>query len=165
MHCSITLWHKARVCSTSFVAAQDVVPQPRSSSDNKRKPLCRAQTVSGRWRELLHGRMMDSWTWNFLVVPDCPHERAAAVLLRSALDDIGLTAESFQLTVIDTSEAAERRGFVGSPAILLNGIDAFETPGEQVSVACRLYSGADGLPDVRALRQALKRAAFEGARG
>jgi hypothetical protein len=100
-----------------------------------------------------------------LVVPDCPHEMPAAVLLRSALDDIGLTAENFQLTVIDTPEAADRRGFVGSPTILLNGLDPFETPGQQASVACRLYSGPGGLPDVTALRQALKRAAFEGARG
>lgn len=41
-----------------------------------------------------------------LVVPNCPPEKPAAVLLRSAVDDIGLTSVPFQLTVIDTSEAA-----------------------------------------------------------
>jgi hypothetical protein len=35
-----------------------------------------------------------------LVVPDCPHEKPAAMLLRSALDDIGLRTVEFQLTVI-----------------------------------------------------------------
>jgi hypothetical protein len=98
-----------------------------------------------------------------LVVPGCPHEKPAAVLLRSALDDIGLTAVDFELTVIATEVDAERRGFVGSPTILLNGIDPFEVPGQHASVACRLYPGTGGLPDLRTLRQALKRAAFDTA--
>jgi hypothetical protein len=98
-----------------------------------------------------------------LVVPDCPHEKPAAQLLRSALDDIGLTGLDFQRTVIDTQEAAERRGFVGSPTILLDGVDPFEASGQPASIACRLYPGQDGLPDLRALRRALKRAAFDGA--
>jgi hypothetical protein len=98
-----------------------------------------------------------------LVVPDCPHEKPAAMLLRSALDDIGLRTVEFQLTVIDTAEAAELRGFVGSPTILLDGVDPFETPGPPASLACRLYPGPGGLPDLRRLRQVLKRAAFEGA--
>jgi glutaredoxin len=98
-----------------------------------------------------------------LVVPDCPHEKSAALLLRSALDDIGLTAVNVELTVIATEEDAQRRGFVGSPTILLNGIDPFEVPGQLAAVACRLYSGAGGLPDLRALRKALKRAALDTA--
>jgi hypothetical protein len=98
-----------------------------------------------------------------LVVPDCPHEKPAAVLLRMALDDIGLSAVDFQLTVIDSQEDAERRGFVGSPTIQLDGVDPFETPGQHPSLACRLYPGPGTLPDLRALRQALKRGAFEGA--
>lgn len=98
-----------------------------------------------------------------LVVADCPHEKPAAKLLRSALDDIGLNAVNFQLTVVDTHEEAERRRFVGSPTILLDGIDPFQTPGQPASLACRLYPGPGGLPDLRALRQVLKRAAFEGA--
>jgi glutaredoxin len=98
-----------------------------------------------------------------LVVPDCPHEEPAAALLRSALDDIGLSAVEFQVTLIDTQEDAERRGFVGSPTILLDGVDPFETPGQPAAVACRVYPGPGGLPGLRTLRQVLKRAAFEGA--
>ncbi|MDP9092638.1 MAG: hypothetical protein M3N95_06765 [Actinomycetota bacterium] len=100
---------------------------------------------------------------DLLVVPDCPHEKPAALLLRSALDDIGLEAVDVALTVIATEEDAQRRGFVGSPTILLNGIDPFEVPGQQTSVSCRLYPGTGGLPDLRALRKALKRAAFDTA--
>lgn len=97
-----------------------------------------------------------------LFVPDCPHAKPAAALLRSALDDIGLSAMDFQLTVIDTPEAAERRGFVGSPTILVDGIDPFQTPGQPASLACRLCRGLGRLPDLRELRKVLKRSAFEG---
>lgn len=99
-----------------------------------------------------------------LVAPDCPQEEPAAALLRSALDDIGLHSVRFEVTVIDSLESAQRRGFVGSPTILLDGVDPFATPGQPASVSCRLYAGPDGLPEIRDLRQALKRAAFEGAR-
>lgn len=98
-----------------------------------------------------------------LVVPDCPHEKSAAALLRSALDDIGLTAVDVELTVVATEEDAQRRGFVGSPTILLNGIDPFEVPGQHAAVSCRIYPGVGGLPDLRALRQVLKRAASDTA--
>ncbi len=112
----------------------------------------------------VHSRTHDgSMDVELLVVPDCPHEMPAAALLRSALDDVGLTAVDFEVTVIDTAETADRRGFVGSPTILLNGVDPFKTPGQQASLACRLYPGPGRLPDLRALRQVLKRAAFEGA--
>jgi len=36
-------------------------------------------------------------------------------------------------------------------------------PGQQASVSCRIYPGTGGLPDLRALRKALKRAAFDTA--
>jgi hypothetical protein len=94
-----------------------------------------------------------------LVVPDCPHESAAAALLRTALDDVGLGHLTFDVTVIDTHETAEARGFVGSPTFLLNGADPLAAPGQSASLACRLYPGGAGLPDLRDLRQALKRAA------
>jgi hypothetical protein len=98
-----------------------------------------------------------------LVVSDCPHESSAAALLRSALDEVGLGDVNFDVTVIDTSESAERRGFAGSPTFLLNGVDPFETPGQPASLACRLYPDTGGLPDLRDLRQALKRAAFDSS--
>ena len=65
-------------------------------------------------------------------------------------------------TVIDTQEEAERRGFVGSPTILIDGEDPFAEPGQPVGVACRIYrnpAGPAGVPDLLLLRQALKRAA------
>jgi hypothetical protein len=96
-----------------------------------------------------------------LVVPDCPNEVQAAAILRSALDDVGLKSVGFTVTVIDAQDAAERRHFVGSPTITVNGRDLFDEPGRPSSVACRIYPGAGGVPPLRELRQALKRAAAD----
>lgn len=97
-----------------------------------------------------------------LVIADCPNESPAAVLLRTALCDVGLGAVEVTTTVIDTPQQAELRGFTGSPTILIDGCDPFSDPGWAPALACRLYPHPDGaspLPDLRMLRQALKRAA------
>jgi hypothetical protein len=99
-----------------------------------------------------------------LMVPDCPHRRAAVELLHTALADTRITA-SVTTTIVATLDEARRRGFVGSPTILIDGRDPFADPGAQVAVACRIYSTPDGiagLPSLRDLRQALKRAAERG---
>jgi len=99
-----------------------------------------------------------------LVVRDCAHEAAAADLVRTALADTRLQA-TVTRTVIASLDQARRRGFVGSPTILLNGADPFADPAEPpapAAMACRLYptpEGPRGVPTLRQLRQALKRAA------
>lgn len=98
-----------------------------------------------------------------LVVPTCPHHAAAEDLLRTALADIGLPAD-FQLITV-TDDQAEPR-FAGSPTFRVDGADLFPAGGQTAGLSCRLYrstSGLSGLPDLRRLRQALKRSA-EGAR-
>jgi hypothetical protein len=102
-----------------------------------------------------HGRV----DVELLVVPECPNDAAARTLLRTALDDIGLDRLPFRVCVIDSQQLAERRGFIGSPTVLVNGSDPFAEPGRGPGLACRVYSGPDGhsgLPDLRALRRALK---------
>lgn len=97
-----------------------------------------------------------------LVVADCPNEIAAAELLRIALDDVGRGDVGVTTTVITTLEQAVRRGFIGSPTILIDGSDPFAEPGRAAGLACRVYtapSGSSDVPDLRLLRQALKRAA------
>jgi len=96
-----------------------------------------------------------------LVVPDCPHEDAAAELIATAVADTGVQAQVTR-TVIISQDQARRRAFVGSPTILLNGCDPFADPAAVTAMACRLYStpeGMRGVPALRDLRQALKRAA------
>lgn len=102
-----------------------------------------------------------------LVTPECPNEAAARELLRVALDDVGLARVPFVTSVIDSSEHAARRGFTGSPTILINGRDPFAAA-DQPGFACRLYSRhgrSYGIPDVRDLRRALKQAAARETEG
>lgn len=96
-----------------------------------------------------------------LVVPDCPNEAAAAELITTAVVDTGVQV-TVTHTIIVSEDQAEQRGFIGSPTILLNGMDPFALPEAAVGLACRLYSTPDGLrgvPGLRDLRQALKRVA------
>jgi hypothetical protein len=98
-------------------------------------------------------------TVELLVVADCPHENAAATLLRTALDELGLTRTAVRTSVIETQLEAEQRGFTGSPTILIDGVDPFTEPGGLPALACRVYptaSGTSGVPDLSAVRQALK---------
>jgi hypothetical protein len=96
-----------------------------------------------------------------LVIPDCPNEDAAAELITTAVADSRVQA-SITRTIIASQDQALRRGFTGSPTILLNGVDPFAQPGAPVALACRLYYTPDGLrgvPSLHDLRQALKRVA------
>ncbi len=105
--------------------------------------------------------MMDGMDVELLVVPDCPNESPTAQLLRTALRDVGLDGVGVTRTVISSQEQAESRHFTGSPTILIDGVDPFPTAGPP-SVACRIYLHPDrqsGLPELRALRKALKQAA------
>jgi hypothetical protein len=100
-----------------------------------------------------------------LVIPECPGAHEASRLLRVALDDVGLSDTGFTVTVIGSDAEARSRGFAGSPAILVDGVDLFEAGDGQGSLACRVYPTPEGprnVPALPDLRQALKaRAARE----
>jgi hypothetical protein len=83
-----------------------------------------------------------------LVVPDCPNESVALSLLRLAFDRVGLAAQSVRTTVIASQEQAQERGFVGSPTILINGVDPFGAAGQSPAYACRVYATPAGLSGV-----------------
>jgi len=90
-----------------------------------------------------------------------PNEAVAAELIATAVADTGVAA-TVTRTVVGTEAEAHRHRFLGSPTILLNGVDPFAVPQASVGLACRLYSTSDGLagvPRLPDLRQALKRAA------
>jgi uncharacterized protein YlaN (UPF0358 family) len=99
---------------------------------------------------------------DLLVIPDCPNADRAEALLRTALDDVGLGRIPIRVAVIETQEQAVSRDFLGSPTIRIDGRDPFAQPELPSALACRVYPGASGLPDLRDLRQALKRGAAEG---
>lgn len=84
------------------------------------------------------------------------------MLLRQALDDVGLRQVRVQTQVVADPAEAARLHFLGSPTLLINGKDPFDDPSRQPALACRVYRterGLGGLPEVVPLRQALKRAA------
>lgn len=83
-----------------------------------------------------------------LVVPDCPNESVARSLLCLAFDRVGLAAQSVRTTVISSQEQAQERGFVGSPTILINGVDPFRVAGQSPAYACRVYATPVGLSGV-----------------
>jgi len=96
-----------------------------------------------------------------LVVPDCPHRAAAIGLVRGLLDELRLPGIPVRVGVIDTPAEARRRGFAGSPTILIDGVDPFGRPGQAAALACRIYRGEAGagpLPDREALRRFLRAA-------
>jgi hypothetical protein len=98
-----------------------------------------------------------------LVVPDCPHQIDTEAQLRQALHDVGLSQIPSVTTVISSEVQAQRRGFVGSPTVLIDGIDPFASAGQSPSLSCRIYPNSDGpsgIPDLRDLRRALKEAAY-----
>jgi hypothetical protein len=96
-----------------------------------------------------------------MVVPDCPHEASARAVLNQAAQLAGVLDLELTITVIDSDEEAHRRGFIGSPTFLIEGVDPFPVPGAPPAVACRVYltaAGHAGTPDVAALQKALTRA-------
>ena len=95
-----------------------------------------------------------------LVIPGCPGAEEARLLLRAALDDIGLGSTLFAVRIIDSDDVARARRFAGSPAFVVDGVDLFETGAAVDSLACRMYptpAGPRNLPTLPDLRRALKK--------
>lgn len=60
---------------------------------------------------------------------------------------------------VETSEAAERLRFVGSPTVLIDGRDPFATEATEFGLSCRIYqtaTGPAGSPTVEELSNALR---------
>lgn len=94
----------------------------------------------------------------------CPSTDRAQDELEHAIRDVGLPAVGLRRTEISTDEQARARDFVGSPTILIDGVDvASRGPGEPASLSCRIYRLRDGrvspTPDPDDMRDALRRAA------
>ena len=94
----------------------------------------------------------------------CPSTDRARAELEQAIHDVGLSGVTVSRTEIGTDEEARARGFVGSPTILIDGVDvASPGPDEPVMLACRVYRLRDGrvspTPDPDDMRDALRRAA------
>lgn len=79
-----------------------------------------------------------------LHVPDCPNAQPTLARLDEALAAVGRAARVTSI-VIETTDAARARGMRGSPTVLIDGTDPFETPGGGGELACRRFRTAAGL--------------------
>ncbi len=103
-------------------------------------------------------------TVEFLYWDGCPSVADALADLRSALVELGLPATGVTLTEIVTDEQAAQRGFIGSPTVLVDGVDLLPSPADEpTGLSCRVYRRRDGryspTPDPDDLRDALRTAA------
>lgn len=94
----------------------------------------------------------------------CPSTERALTAVREALTDLGLDGVEVRMREIKDDGDAAEAGFVGSPTILLDGIDLVPAAAdEQIGLSCRVYRRRDGrvspIPDPDDLREALRLAA------
>ncbi len=100
---------------------------------------------------------------DFLWYEDCPSHPQARVLLRQAMETVGVQAQIVEQKV-ETQAQAEALKFPGSPTIRINGedIDAAGAAASRPALTCRTYDWADGrlqpLPEQRLIVAALRRA-------
>lgn len=94
-----------------------------------------------------------------LVIGGCPNAAPAATLLREVLTELGHPDLDVLVEVITDPRRADARGFIGSPTVLVAGVDPFDVPGAPTAVACRVFrtpsGGLAGLPDRAELTAAI----------
>jgi hypothetical protein len=93
----------------------------------------------------------------------CPSTERALSDLRAALDAVGLGDTEIRTTEIVTDADARGAGFVGSPTVLIDGVDVSPPPADEpAGLNCRVYRRRDGrispTPDPQDLRDALEAA-------
>jgi hypothetical protein len=81
---------------------------------------------------------------SLLYVDGCPHWAVVEQRLRAALAEVGRSGEAVGHVLVETSDDAERLGFIGSPTILVDGTDPFAAGNEQPALACRVFNTPDG---------------------
>jgi hypothetical protein len=93
----------------------------------------------------------------------CPSTDRALDELRAALADVGLGGTPIGLREIKTDADAQSEHFVGSPTILVDGVDVADgADHESAALTCRVYRRRDGrfspTPDPEDVREALRTA-------
>ena len=94
----------------------------------------------------------------------CPSTERALAAVREALGELDLVDVEVSMREIEDDGDAREAGFVGSPTILIDGVDLVPAAAEeQIGLSCRVYRRRDGrvspIPDPDDLREALSRAA------
>lgn len=93
-----------------------------------------------------------------LYFEDCPNWRTTEGHLETLAQEVPDLRISRHL--VDTLGEAERVGFVGSPSVLVDGVDVFAGPETCFGLSCRMYetsAGPAGSPTLDQLRNVLAR--------
>ncbi|HET6867626.1 MAG TPA: hypothetical protein VFH80_17035, partial [Solirubrobacteraceae bacterium] len=74
----------------------------------------------------------------------CPSTERALEAVREALTDLGLSDVEVHPREIETDDDARDAGFVGSPTILIDGVDLVPAAAEEtIGLSCRVYRRRD----------------------
>ncbi len=89
----------------------------------------------------------------------CPSHPKALAELRSSMSDMGLDPDAILVREVANDADAGRERFIGSPTILVDGVDVEPSEEDPVGLACRVYRRRDGrfsaTPDPADVRDAL----------
>ena len=102
-------------------------------------------------------------TIDVLYFEDCPNYEPTVDLVQRTVEALGVSAEVRRIAV-ETIEAAERIRFLGSPSVLVDGVDI--DPGahdrSDYGLSCRRY-GTSGVPPREMIAQAIRGSTEEKA--
>lgn len=77
-----------------------------------------------------------------LYFDDCPNWRLASTLVdRLAAEHEDVVVHR---RVVDSEEEAQRVGFIGSPTILIDGVDPWAPDGASFGLSCRIFVTPEG---------------------
>lgn len=90
----------------------------------------------------------------------CPNDQPTRALIEQVLTEEGLRG-TVEMVPVETPEAAEEHRFLGSPTILVNGVDMEPSRRSETNYAlsCRTYStpeGRSGVPPLEIIRAAIR---------
>ena len=84
----------------------------------------------------------------------CPHSDVMIENVKEAIAQIDTHIE-LETVLVDTPEKAEKYKFLGSPTVLINGIDLEGLPEPEVgNLACRYYG--NGIPSIGSIINSIK---------
>jgi len=94
---------------------------------------------------------------DILYFEGCPNHAPTVARVKQIAADMGLTIAMREVH-ITTPEEAQQRRFLGSPTVLINGVDIDPDARQRASygLSCRVYPGVAGLPPDAMIRAALQ---------
>ena len=94
---------------------------------------------------------------DILYFESCPNHAPSVARVKQVAAEMGLTIPVTEVP-ITTLEEAEQRRFLGSPTVLVNGVDIDPDARQEAryGLSCRVYPGVAGLPPDDMIRAALQ---------